>query len=155
MKVKQIVINLDNDLNRFFQVTYALGKGGINLRALSHDQGSYGTFGFLRIIVADVAKVRRILMGAQIPAFINEVVVFEVDDTPGSLAKALLVLKEAGVHSVLTYSFPTNGHNKAINVSRFSDNDKAIEALQRAGIKVYSQDEFIVFENEQNERAAI
>ncbi len=86
MKLKQIVISIENSPGRLCEVTEALGKAGINLRALN--LVDTGAFGQLRLLVSDVAKARSILMKMQIPAFINEVVAAEITDKPGSLASS-------------------------------------------------------------------
>ena len=94
MKLKQIVISIENSSERLLEVTRALGEQGINLRALS--LVDTGAFGQLRLLVSDVAKTRRILMKMHMPAFVNDVVAVEVEDKPGSLARLLEPLTEAG-----------------------------------------------------------
>ncbi|MGD2269612.1 MAG: amino acid-binding protein, partial [Desulfobacterales bacterium] len=72
MKLKQIVVSIENAAGRLYEVTDALGKAGINLRALN--LVDTGAFGQLRLLVSDVAKARQILMKMQISAIVNEVV---------------------------------------------------------------------------------
>ena len=135
MKLKQIVVSIENAPGRLHEVTDALGKAGINLRALN--LVDTGAFGQLRLLVSDVAKARRILMEMQISAFVNEVVAAEIDDKPGSLADLLKPLKEASVNVVFMYAFIgfTQGA-KAVMIFRFSDNDKAIKILKANGINL-------------------
>ena len=135
MKLKQIVVSIENAPGRLHEVTDALGKAGINLRALN--LVDTGAFGQLRLLVSDVAKARRILMEMQISAFVNEVVAAEIDDKPGSLADLLKPLKEASVNVVFMYAFIgfTQGA-KAVMIFRFSDNDKAIKILKANGISL-------------------
>ena len=135
MKLKQIVVSIENAPGRLHEVTDALGKAGINLRALN--LVDTGAFGQLRLLVSDVAKARRILMEMQISAFENEVVAAEIDDKPGSLAALLKPLKEASVNVVFMYAFIgfTQGA-KAVMIFRFSDNDKAIKILKDNGINL-------------------
>ena len=135
MKLKQIVVSIENAPGRLHEVTDALGKAGINLRALN--LVDTGAFGQLRLLVSDVAKARRILMEMQISAFENEVVAAEIDDKPGSLADLLKPLKEASVNVVFMYAFIgfTQGA-KAVMIFRFSDNDKAINILKANGINL-------------------
>ena len=68
MKLKQIVISIENSPGRLFEVTRALGEAGINLRALN--LVDTGAFGQLRLLVSDIGAARRILMEMQIPAFV-------------------------------------------------------------------------------------
>jgi hypothetical protein len=78
MKLKQISVPIENDHDRTYELTKALGDKGINLRALSLvDTGYYGE---LRILVSDVPAARHILMQKGIPAHIDEVIAVEVED---------------------------------------------------------------------------
>jgi hypothetical protein len=135
MKLKQIVVSIENAPGRLHEVTDALGKAGINLRALN--LVDTGAFGQLRLLVSDVAKARRILMKMQISAFVNEVVAAEIEDKPGSLADLLKPLKEASVNVVFMYAFIGFSQGaKAVMIFRFSDNDKAIKILKANGINL-------------------
>jgi hypothetical protein len=146
MKLKQIVISIENAPGRLFEVTNALGKAGINLRALN--LVDTGAFGQLRLLVSDVAKARRILMELEIPAFENEVVAAEIEDTPGSLAKILQPLTEANLYVVFMYAFIRFSQGKAVMIFRFSDNDQAIEVLQANGINLLDAEAFGILETE-------
>jgi hypothetical protein len=135
MKLKQIVVSIENAPGRLHEVTDALGKAGINLRALN--LVDTGAFGQLRLLVSDVAKARRILMKMQISAFVNEVVAAEIEDKPGSLADLLKPLKEASVNVVFMYAFIGFSKGaKAVMIFRFSDNDKAVKILKANGINL-------------------
>jgi hypothetical protein len=144
MKLKQIVVSIENAPGRLFAVTNALGEAGINLRALN--LVDTGAFGQLRLLVSDVKKARRILMEMQIPAFVNEVVAAEIDDKPGSLAKILKPLAEAGVSVVFMYAYITFASGKAIMIFRFEDNNKAIEILQNHGTNLLDAEKFGILE---------
>ena len=146
MKLKQIVISIENAPGRLFEVTNALGNAGINLRALN--LVDTGAFGQLRLLVSNVSKARRILMKMQIPAFVNEVVAAEIEDKPGSLARLLQPLVEANISVVFMYAYITFATGKAIMIFRFSDNDKAIEVLQQNGVNMIDAETFGILENE-------
>jgi len=134
MKLKQIVISIENSPGRLLEVTRTLGEAGINLRALN--LVDTGAFGQLRLLVSDIVAARRILMEMQIPAFVNEVIAAEIEDKPGSLAKLLEPLGEVNINVVFMYAFIGFSSEKAVMIFRFSDNDKAIEVLQAGGIKL-------------------
>ena len=87
-------------------------------------------------------------MEMQISAYVNDVVVVEIEDKPGSLSRLLKPLKEAMVHVVHMYAFNGLLSGKAIMIFRFSDNDKAIEILQENGIKLMDSEAFGVLETE-------
>jgi hypothetical protein len=146
MKLKQIVISIENAPGRLFEVTNALGNAGINLRALN--LVDTGAFGQLRLLVSNVSRARRILMEMQIPAFVNEVVAAEIEDKPGSLAIILQPLVEAKISVVFMYAYITFASGKAIMIFRFSDNDKAIEVLKQNGINMIDAQTFGILENE-------
>ena len=144
MKLKQIVVSIENVVGRLFEVTHALGNAGINLRALN--LVDTGAFGQLRLLVSDVPKARRILMEMQIPAYVNEVIAAEIDDKPGSLARILQPLAQAGVSVVFMYAYITFASGKAIMIFRFTDNDKAIEILQKNGTTLLDAHTFGILE---------
>ena len=145
MKLKQIVISIENAPGRLLEVTSALGNAGINLRALN--LVDTGAFGQLRLLVSDVAKARRILMKMQIPAYVNEVVAAEIEDKPGSLADLLQPLADAKVSVVFMYAYITFASGKAIMIFRFTDNDKAIEILKQNGFNMIDAETFGILEN--------
>jgi hypothetical protein len=146
MKLKQIVVSIENAPGRLYEVTEALGKAGINLRALN--LVDTGAFGQLRLLVSDVATARRVLMGLQIPAYVNDVVAVEIEDKPGSLARLLKPLTAASVNVVFMYAFLRFSSGKAVMIFRFSDNDKAVEVLQASGVKMLDSESFGILETE-------
>jgi hypothetical protein len=146
MKLKQIVISIENSPGRLLEVADALGKASINLRALN--LVDTGAFGQLRLLVSDVVRARQILMEMHISAFVNEVVAAEIDDTPGSLAKLLRPLRDANINVIYMYAFIGSTAAKAIMIFRFSDNDLAIEVLKKGGYRLLDADAFGILENE-------
>ena len=144
LKLKQIVVSIENEPGRLLEVTESLGDAGINLRALN--LVDTGAFGQLRLLVSDVATARKILMEMQIPAYVNEVVAAEIEDKPGSLARLLKPLTEAGVTVIFMYAFITFEKGNAIMVFRFSDNDKAIEVLRANGTNILDAKAFGILE---------
>jgi hypothetical protein len=144
LKLKQIVVSIENEPGRLLEVTESLGGAGINLRALN--LVDTGAFGQLRLLVSDVATARKILMEMQIPAYVNEVVAAEIEDKPGSLARQLKPLTEAGITVIFMYAFITFAKGNAIMVFRFSDNDKASEVLQANGTNLLDAKAFGILE---------
>ncbi len=140
MKLKQVVLSIENSPNRLYEVTRVLGDAGINLRALN--LVDTGAFGQVRLLVSDVAKTRQILMEMQMPAYVNEVVAVEIDDRPGHVAKILKPLTEAGVLVKYTYAFTGFFPDKAMMIFRFNDNDKAINVLKKVGAVIHGPDAF-------------
>lgn len=144
LKLKQIVVSIENAPGRLLEVTESLGGAGINLRALN--LVDTGAFGQLRLLVSDVVTARKILMEMQIPAYVSEVVAAEIEDKPGSLAQLLRPLTETGITVIFMYAFITFAKGNAIMVFRFSDNDKAIEVLQANGTNLLDANTFGILE---------
>ena len=146
MKLKQIVISIENSPGRLLEVADALGKAGINLRALN--LVDTGAFGQLRLLVSDVVRARQILMEMHISAFVNDVVAAEIDDAPGSLANLLRPLRDANINVIYMYAFIGSTTGKAIMIFRFSDNDLAIDVLKKGEYRMLDADTFGILENE-------
>lgn len=141
MKLKQIVVSIENAPGRLLEVTEALGNAGINLRALN--LVDTGAFGQLRLLVSDVNKARQILMEMHISAYVNEVVAVEIPDVPGSLARLLKPLRDAVINVIFMYAFiGLSSCDKAVMIFRFSDNDRAIEILQASGYTMLDAERF-------------
>ena len=145
LKLKQIVVSIENSPGRLFEVTHALGKAGINLRALN--LVDTGAFGQLRLLVSDVAKARQLLMEMQIPAMVNDVLAAEIEDQPGQLAGVLKPILDANIQVVFMYAFLRQSQERAIMIFRFSDNDKAITVMQENGVKLLDAKQFGILEN--------
>ena len=140
MKLKQVNISLENAHGRLYEVTNALGKAGINIRAST--LVDTGAFGQLRLIVSDLAETRRILMEKMMPAQVVEVVVVEMEDKPGALAAVLESFLDTQINVIYSYAFIEFAANKAVNVFRFNDNDAAIEILEKKGFKLLGAEDF-------------
>jgi hypothetical protein len=136
MKVKQISVFLENKAGRLAHVTELLAAGGVNLLALSLADSS--DFGILRIIVDDVDKAKQVLAAEQVVCTVNDVMAVEVEDRPGGLARLLRVLVEAGSNVEYMYAFSERPTGKAALIFRFDDPDRALAALQKAGVNVFS-----------------
>jgi hypothetical protein len=145
LKLKQIVVSIENSPGRLFEVTHALGSAGINLRALN--LVDTGAFGQLRLLVSDVAKARQLLMEMHIPAMVNEVVAAEIEDRPGQLASVLKPILDANVQTVFMYAFLRQSRERAVMIFRFSDNDKAIAVMQENGVNLLDAQQFGILEN--------
>ena len=146
MKLKQLVVSIENSPGRLYQVTDALGEAGINLRALN--LVDTGEFGQLRLLVSDISKARSILMQLQLPAFVNEVVAVLIPDVPKSLSNILGPLNEAGVFVTSMYSFIGFAkEDKAVMIFRFTDNDKAMEVLRKNAVTILDEKAFGILES--------
>ena len=144
MKLKQIVVSIENSPGRLYEVTRVLGEAGINLRALN--LVDTGAFGQLRLLVSDVVTARRVLMEMNIPAFVNEVVAAEIGDQPGRLSQILKLILDAKVNVAFMYAIIGFSRGKAVMIFRFGDNDKAIKVLQQNGVTLLDSEAFGILE---------
>jgi hypothetical protein len=78
---------------------------------------------------------------AGFPVSTTEVLAVEVADRPGGLNRALQVLQQAGVSIEYLYSFIKRNEDRALILFRVENPDKAVKALNSAGIKMYSSEE--------------
>jgi hypothetical protein len=147
MKLKQIVVSIENSPNRLYRVIRAMSEAGINLRAMN--LVDTGAFGQLRMLVSEVVKARKILMEMNIPAFVNEVIAVEIEDEPGSLSSIMLPLMQSGIRIEFMYAYiGGTSQGKAVMIFRFSDNDAAIEVLQHHGVKILDAKTFNITDQE-------
>lgn len=146
MKLKQLSVAIENSPGRLFEIASALGEAGINLRALN--LVDTGDFGLLRLLVSDLSTTRRILMQKHISARVDEVVAAEIEDRPGTLAQALKHLSEAQVNVNYMYAFTRQSADKAVMIFRFSDNDQAIQILQKHHIRILNAEAFGILDTE-------
>lgn len=139
MKVEQISIFLENKSGRLADVAGVLSGSGINIRALSLADTT--DFGILRLIVNDTEKAKQVLKENGFTVGKTEVLAVEVADRPGGLADILNVMKEHGINVEYMYAFVQKSGGHAIIIFRFDELEKAIEVLQKAGIRILKGEE--------------
>lgn len=139
MKVEQISIFLENKSGRLAEVTTILAQAGINIRALSLADTT--DFGILRLIVNDMQKAQQVLKDNGFTVGKTEVIGVEVSDKPGGLAHILNIMKDQGINVEYMYAFVQKSGSNAIIIFRFDEIDKAIEALQKAGVRILQGEE--------------
>jgi hypothetical protein len=139
MKVEQISIFVENKSGRLAEVTDLLAKNGINIRALS--LADTADFGIFRLIVSDPEKAMTVLKENRFTISKNEVVPVVVPDRPGGLAGILNVLQGNAINVEYMYAFVQKSEGNAVLIFRFDETERAIEALNKAGVKVLSGEE--------------
>ena len=141
MKVTQISSFIENRPGRLHAACEALSAKGVNIHTLM--LADTKEFGILRLIVADPAAGKAALEGAGYVAKLTEVVAVEVPDDAGGLAEILAKTDAAGLNIEYMYAFSTAIGNNAVVVIRFSDPDRAIEALSKLGVNVIAPVELL------------
>jgi len=133
MKLKQISVPMENSYDRFYELTKALEDEGFTPRALTLvDKGNYGE---LRILVAEVAAARQILMKKDIPGRVEDVVAVEIDNTSGQLSELIEKLMDAGIKIKYSYAYTGINQGKTVMIFCFNDNDQAIRVLMEKHIQ--------------------
>ena len=136
MKVKQISIFLENKSGRLAKVTKTLGDSGINIRALSIADTT--DFGILRLIVSDPEKAWKVLKEQEFTVSETEIIAVRVPDHPGGLSGIMQILDDAKINIEYMYAFVGRSGNDAVVVFRVEQIDRAIELLQKTGVKLLS-----------------
>lgn len=139
MKVEQISIFLENKSGRLAEVTELLARSGINIRALS--LADTADFGILRLILNDLEKAKKVLKENGFTVGKTEVIAVEVPDRPGGLAGILNALQGEGINVEYMYAFVQKSGENAIIIFRFDELEKAISALQKAGVRILKGEE--------------
>lgn len=138
MKVEQISIFLENKSGRLAEVAAVLASANVNIRALSLADTT--DFGILRLIVNETEKAKAVLKENGFTVGKTEVIAVEVPDQPGGLAKILNIIQAEEINVEYMYAFlQKNVH--AIIIFRFDELEKAIYALQKAGINILKGEE--------------
>lgn len=134
MKITQISVFLENKKGRLLDATMALGKAGVDIKALTIAENE--DFGVLRLIVNNPDEALKALKASGFVASLTDIVAVEVEDSPGGLAKVLAVLNSNDLNVEYMYAFVEKSADKAILVFRFDNIDKALEALAKNNIRV-------------------
>ncbi|MBQ4133522.1 MAG: ACT domain-containing protein [Desulfovibrionaceae bacterium] len=136
MKIEQISIFLENKTGRLAEVTSALTKADINIRALSLADTS--DFGILRMIVNNPEKAKEALRSNGFTVGRNMVVAVEVNDHPGGLHQILSMFSTRDVNVEYMYAYIRPKNKNATMIFRFDKIDEAISILQENNITVLS-----------------
>lgn len=134
MFVKQLSIFVENRPGRLCAITRLLQENEIDIRAMSI--ADTRDFGILRLIVNHPDKALEALKNENFSVTLTSVIAVGVDDTPGGLAKAMDILYANNISVEYMYAFISKTENTAYVILRVENNDKAVTALEEAGIKV-------------------
>ena len=140
MFIKQISVFLENTPGTLRELTNLLGKGGIDLMALSIADTK--SFGIVRLIVADeqIDPALELLRGAGFVAKVNNVICAVVEDRPLGLNDLLEKIEAIGVSVEYMYSFLRATGENALIIVRLSEQDESVHKLVAAGVTILSQE---------------
>jgi len=119
MALKQISVFLENKSGRLAEVAELLGKGGINLRAISI--ADTADFGICRLIVNDPDATLKLLEKGGFTAKETDVLGVEVADRPGGLAEIMKTFNENKVNIEYLYATLERKADKAVVIFRVED----------------------------------
>ena len=138
MAVSQLSIFAENKRGGLVELVSLLAKSGVDLRALSlADTQDYG---IVRMIVSDVEHASAALADKGIVYSVTPVLAIELDDKPGSLARAMQALSDGGINLEYMYAFLST-HGYACAIVRVSDNSAAEVLLKSAGFSLLTQEQ--------------
>ena len=125
-----------------WELTELLGKGGIDLLALSIADTQ--SFGIVRLIVnsADTDRAMQILKDGGCIAKVNHVICAAVPDRPLGLCELLTIIEQADLSVEYMYSFLRNtGDGQAHMILRLNDGQKAARVFGMKDVKLLSQED--------------
>ncbi len=142
MFIKQISVFLENRPGALRELTELLGKGGIDMLALSIADTQ--NFGIIRIIVSgeqtDIGL--RMLRDSGYTAKVNHVICAEVEDRPMGLCELLSLIEKADLSVEYMYSFlRASKEGGAHMILRLSDGEKGVKLFAMHDVKMLSQED--------------
>jgi hypothetical protein len=139
MTAVQISVFLENKSGRLAELTDALARAGVNIRALSLAETI--DYGVLRLIVDKPHVARTVLGEAGFTVTETEVIAVEMPDRPGGLSEIVNLVTQSGLNIEYLYAFVGQRRENAIVVFRIDDVRAALAALEKGGAHVLSADE--------------
>ncbi len=140
MFITQISVFLENKTGTLRAMTELLGRGGVDLLALSIADTQ--SFGVVRMIAHSdqTEQATALLKAGGYIARVDPVICASVPDRPLGLAGLLAVIEQAGLSVEYMYSFlRTNANGTAHLILRLNDSQKAVEAFGAKGVEMLSQ----------------
>lgn len=139
MAIKQLSVFVENKKGTILDVTRALAKAGVDIRALS--VADTQDFGILRLIVSDIDKAKAALSEGNCVISVTQVIAVSVSDVPGGLCQVLEYLANDDINVEYVYAFITVSGKHAYVVIRVEDNEKAAAVLSSKGISLVTEDD--------------
>ena len=102
MLAEQISVFVENKKGRLSEIADCLGKGGIDISALSLAVSD--EYGVLRMIVREPHKAKELLRETGVIGKVTKVLAVAIDDRPGGFADSVRVLTENGIEIKYMYA---------------------------------------------------
>ena len=141
MALNQLTVFVPNTQGAIVDITEALAKNSVDLRALSIADTE--DFGILRLIVSDNEIASKTLSDHGYLIKNTEVVGVKIGDAPGKLSGALKVLDDNGINLEYLYAFMARTEKHAYVVLRVADNTSAEKALEATGYHLITNQDIL------------
>jgi len=139
MYIHQISVFVENKPGKLAELTDFIAKNNINLRALEVVDAS--DYGIMRIIVDDPFTTVNTLQENNWVCNLTHVVGVEFPDEPGSMAKTMKIISDAGINVEYCYAFFAKGTNNALMILKVGDNKNVVNVLQQNDIRIINQED--------------
>ena len=142
MFIKQISVFLENTPGSLREMTELLGRGGVDLLALS--LADTQNFGIVRLIVhsEQIDPAVALLKQNGYIAKVNHVICAAVPDRPLGLCELLSIIEQAGLSVEYMYSFLRKaGDGTAHMILRLNDGARAAQVFGMKNVTMLSQEE--------------
>ena len=124
---KQVSVYLENKPGRLARVLSALAREKVNITALtvmdSHEHS------VLRLVANDVAKTQQVLSSLGTPYATTDVLLVELKNQPGALARVCELLGAEHVNIDYCYCSSGGRNGKVYGIFKVSNNEKAMRVL--------------------------
>lgn len=130
--VTQLAVFLENKPGTLARVCEALGEAGINIHALTTSDTVDHTV--LRMVVSDPRKALFLLEERNVLVVETEVLMLDVDNRPGVLARVASTLAEAGINIDYLYCATSAQTRHGVIVMRVSEPRRALEVLHQRAV---------------------
>ena len=139
MQVQQLSVFVENKSGRLAEITEAIAKAGVDIRALTI--ADTRDFGILRLIVDDPRKAEDVLREAGMTVSITSVLMMGLSDRPGEFAKAMRVLADNAISVEYMDAFVSKDSGKASIIIRTDELERGIEVLKENGVTILTQED--------------
>ena len=141
MNVTQVSVFIENKPGHLQNVLKILSDEKINIITLTIAETS--DFGILRMIVNSPEKAVGALRSSHITASTTDVLAIEIDDTPGSLFRAVDTFSKRKLNIEYMYAFTEKRGDRAVMIFRFDDIESAKKALTEEGYSIVKKIDLI------------
>ncbi|MBR5966110.1 MAG: amino acid-binding protein [Treponema sp.] len=138
MFIKQLSIFLQNKGGSLDEVLKILSGENVNIASAS--LADTNDFGVLRVLVNDTDKAYKVLKEKGITSKVSDVIGVCVPNETGGFSKIVRLVLDAGLN--IRYFYGLSVQNDGANiVLKTDDQDKTVDILKKAGVKLLDQSE--------------